>query len=129
MERGQRVNPILIPLIILAIVFVGGCDNSEYQQFYETLNPVQEESEIDKEEEQNKCYRDSKYFCNRMCSEESGLILSPRFNFTTIDSMQFDKNNDSIIDGEEMREWDFIDRKFDRCYDQCREEEIYPCFR
>ena len=74
-----------------------------------------------------KCWEESNYFCNRLCSEESGLIMTD--DYFAIDSKQFDKDNDGNFSKEETRNWDFIERKYQRCFNICREDEIYPCFQ
>lgn len=118
---------ILIGLCILLI----GC---KHKVNIENLNPTIVQvnlsfaKEMTKEEWQSTCWEETMWLCQEHCRKISGLEYNDE-SLATYDIMQFDENNDSIINGTESKNMDYILWRDQLCMDECIEEEVYDCYK
>jgi hypothetical protein len=73
---------------------------------------------------QERCWEETMWQCQEYCSEISGLEYSGLLSYNVL---QFDLNNDSVINGSEEKEMNYVLRRNKLCMDKCSEE-TYICF-
>lgn len=134
------MGKIILYIGIIGLLLISGCHKDNTKLVNELEDYLNNDSVFDlqrvnstsirnitqEEEWQSRCWEETMWICQEHCSRVSGLIYS---DLLTIDIMQFDYNNDTIIDDSERKEMDYIEWRNRKCMDECIEEEVYDCFR
>lgn len=121
---------LMIGIVILAL----GCNSKQTLMFklitqtqlvhnMTQQTPIFES--INQQELVHRCWEENMWQCQEHCSRISSLKYS---NLLWFDSLQFDTNNDSIVNGSEKKEMDYVLHINKLCMDECIEEEVDDCF-
>lgn len=121
------MNKIIILLTMSTLILLIGCNTKEDNIIKSNETELVSITNQIEEEWEDRCWRDAMELCQEHCSRISGLKVS--ISFLSFDVMQFDENNDSIVNGSEEKEMDYVLWRNRLCMKECEEEEVYDCFR